>query len=267
MQSKRLFLWLPWIFHATELAWWDRPEICNRYGWDFLCKDYPIDSLSLDNFLEEIIVFLENSSYEEVIVCGISFGEIVARELINRAPKHLQGRIKLHISVCGVSIFSELSYEKQRTVKLLYKVKYILWKNLLKKTLQLLWRIENHWLRKNKWKHFLGKKNYLQHKNLSQQRASNIITAWSKWLTASLYDRGEIILTVSHIVPISTPTIAIYAARDPFFLDAKKAAEHILTACTSVSKLICAHPWGHASIVELPETYNPILENILSHDI
>lgn len=76
--------------------------------------------------MEEIIVFLENSSYEEVIVCGISFGEIVARELINRAPKHLQGRIKLHISVCGVSIFSELSYEKQRTVKLLYKVKYIL---------------------------------------------------------------------------------------------------------------------------------------------
>ncbi len=261
--TKKLFLWLPWIFHATELAWWDRPEICNRHGWDFLCKDYPTNTLILDDFLDDIIIFLENSSYDEIIICGISFGEIVAREILHKAPQSLQKRIKLHISVCGVSTFSELSYEKQRTVKLLYKVKYILWKNLLKKILQVLGKIENHWLRNNRCKHFLGKKNYMKHKNLSQQRALNIITAWSKWLTSSLYDRGEITLTVNHIAPISTPTIAIYAIHDPFFLDAKKAAEHILTTCTSNSQLICAHPWWHASIVELPETYNPILESIL----
>lgn len=267
MQSKKLFLWLPWIFHATELAWWDRPEICNRYGWDFLCKDYPTNILILDDFLHDIIVFLENSSYDEIIICGISFGEIVAREILHKAPKSLQERIKLHISVCGVSIFNDLSHPKQKTVKFLYKVKYIIGKYLLKKTLQFLGRIENYWLWNNIWKHFLGKKNYLQHKNLSQQRAVNIITAWSKWLTPSLYDRGEIILTVNNINPIYTATIAIYAAHDPFFLDPKKAAERILTACTANTKLVCAHPWWHASIVELPETYNSILENILSHDI
>ncbi len=264
MHSKKLFLWLPWIFHATELAWWDRPAICHIHGWDFLCKDYPIDSLSLDDFLEEMIVFLQNSSYEEIIICGISFREIVARELLNRTPKPLQEHIKLHISVCGVSTFDDLSHHKKKTVKLLYKTKYILWTSLLKHTIKILWKIENHGLRHNIWKNYFWKKNYLQHKNLPIQKAKNIIEAGSQWFTPSIYERGEIVLSTNSIKPIHTTTYAIYASHDPFFMDAQQAAQNILDYCTKETKLVCAHPWGHASIVELPETYNPILEEILT---
>lgn len=266
MQSTKLFLWLPWIFHATELAWGDRPAICRTHGWDFLCKDYPQTTLLLDDFLEEIVIFLEQSSYDEIIICGISFGEIVARELLYKASDKLQDRIKLHISVCGVSTFDDLSDHKKKTVKSLYKMKYVVWKYLIKKTIKYLWKIERHGLRNSIWKHSFGKRNYMKHKNLPPQKAQNIIQAGSLWFTSSLYERGEIVLFTDTIKSLHTPTYAIYASHDPFFIDAQQSAQNILKHCTTQTKLICAHPWGHASIVELPDTYNPILEGILKEN-
>lgn len=103
----------------------------------------------------------------------------------------------------------------------------------------------------------------MNHPWLTHTRKQRIIEAGSKWFNSSIIDRWAIVFATQQIQTININTTAIYARNDWFFTDAQEAAEHIIMQCTAESCLIEAHPWWHASLVELPDTYNPILENIL----
>jgi pimeloyl-ACP methyl ester carboxylesterase len=76
--------------------------------------DYPFTALHIEVYIQKIVTFLENYEYEKIIVCGLSFGELVARHLIATLPDTFKEKIILHISVCGVSTFQSLSEKKKR---------------------------------------------------------------------------------------------------------------------------------------------------------
>lgn len=258
----RCFLAFPWIFHASELGWGDRPNICQKYNWDFVITDYPYEGFSMDHFINDVVKFLEKIKYKEIIICWFSFGEIVCRELMIRCSQDIKKNIVHHISLCGASTFTQLSSTKKRVIKLSSMISSKPIIGLLKWCLSLASYIENHGIC-GLWKHFVGRQNYVKHTWISHDRENSVIIAGSRWLNPGIFERWCVVANTHSIGEIDVDTTAIYAAHDWFFKDAKHTAETILSYCIKTTKLIEAKPWGHGSLVEFPETYNPILENIL----
>ncbi len=260
--NTKCFLACSGIFHGTHLARWDWPEICKLYWRDFICVDYNPHHLIIEDHRNSIYRFIEDQKYEKVIICGLSFGEIIARDIITHIPKTLKWNLLHHISLCGVSTYQALSSEKRRLVHMSEYIRSFRMSDIAKKVVRKLAHIENNGT--PLWgKHMFAKKNFMNHTWLSSNRRQTIIDAWSKWFNSSIIDRWAIVFATQTIQIIDIPTTAIYARNDWFFTDAQAVAEHILEHCTTDTCLIEAYPWWHASLVELPETYNPILETIL----
>ncbi len=255
MPTKNLFLAFPWIFHATELAWWDRPSICKNHWWDFVCFDYPKQHFDIESFVRSCMIFIEKYKPASLIICWISFGEVVAKKLME---KNTELPIALYISVCWASNQHLLSQKKQLPLKLLSHCDNRITRKVGKAILQSLRHIETKWNRQP-----IAKNNFYRHDWLSFKQQKAIMDAGSQWLWAGLYDRCMYLYTWHHGKHISHNTVVIYSTNDDFFTDPYENATSLMQQCSKNTSLVEVGNGGHASLVEFPEKRNPVLENIL----
>ena len=78
----------------------------------------------MKEFVEKIIDFIQKSSYKKVIICGLSFGELVARRVLEQLSE--TDKLVYHISVCGISTLNDLSTQKLSILHTLNRVRKII---------------------------------------------------------------------------------------------------------------------------------------------
>lgn len=255
--NTKCFIMIPWIIHRWIESWWNWPEICDKYWRTAIHFDYPTDVYEDSIILNDITEFLQNNTYENIIICGLSFWAIPAMQLIQDLPSTILTKVVYLVSVCGVPTYDSLSQEKQNSI-----VKIMKYKNNIKIASKYLLKIVRN-IDVFFWGKRIGWNFYTKRQWLPEQVKKKIIKAASMWLVPGLLGRAEKIFHTRDIPILPVSTIAIYAPHDPFYIDPTYAAQIIIDNSTENAFLIEANPWWHASIVEIPETYDVILENIL----
>lgn len=249
LESQKAFLAFGSLVHRSKHAWWNVPSIVkDKFNWKFVWFDYPKKNYKKDEVIKQIVEYIEKSNCSVIILCWVSFGEIVISDILKElSPVALQ-KIKLHISICWVSWMEDLTLPKHAKV-----VKYA-WFQLLR---TLVWTVG----KLDRWKllrYFISKWLVDQNSTQPKNKLHNHKRAASLWINPWLWDRFLRLVSQTNADNESLkrlPWIALYSTNDPMFKNPKKSSENIVNNSKNdpLSQTIEVQNWWHAALVEMPE--------------
>lgn len=285
--TKKCVIMLPWIMQRDKYTIWEIPNIALWNEAVYSHFDYPKVEFNEDKVIKQIIDYIKNRWFNEIILCGLSFGEIVCRKVLEKLPIEERKKIKKHISINWVTTQNELAFTQRSllninkiiskkllatfgvTIRWLSKFKPAKNKKFTKVDFdKSLWneKIENIvkdalWLHKepnNKQiDDFIIKR--IAEENL-HIRSTNLAITW--WL----HDRGKMISSQKEVWKIWADTIAIYCDNDWYFINPSESAKHISNKAKQAWydwKIINVKWWDHARMIWKWQNYNPILREII----
>ncbi|EKE27301.1 MAG: hypothetical protein ACD_3C00225G0004 [uncultured bacterium (gcode 4)] len=259
--SDKVFLYFGSFIHRTSFAAWDLSGIVNKLWAKFVTVDWPKTEFEKEKVMDQLLEYIKNNKDKEFIIAGLSFWEIVARNLFERLNEEEKHQIKLYISICWVSEWGLLNLPK-----------YIdLIKRVNKKILEILtwtaWKIDRCSLW-NTSKRFISRKAVERSReivdNVWMHRIERHIKAASLWINPWLADRLLYVLEqdATECKNNEIETAILYSENDQTFDDPKQNA---LCLQKMHKKSILVNLWkaGHAALVERPEKYNEVLRKLL----
>lgn len=272
--SKRALLIFGSIFHRTQYPWWNIPSLTWKlYNSRFTTFDWPKQEFDKEKVRQQAIEYIENCWAEEIITVWLSFGHMVATDLISSLPDNLKNKIKWHISVCWVNSYENLNLWNKLSVTVLSKIsKNLAW---------VLWSIDRNWFKiplilskrgfSTRLKNMFSK-NMVLKSNLSTLLDWNTPTdkkdfllrrhmkAASLGLTPGVVDRFKAMKENywNDWTEYDFPIVSLYSTDDGMFSDPKDNAESIINKTVGDWQLIEVKDGWHASIVEKPDHWiNP----------
>jgi pimeloyl-ACP methyl ester carboxylesterase len=266
IETKRALLALPGLMYRTHFSTWDLSDQVIDHDAAYVHFDYPKTEFSIDKVTQQLNDYIEQAPYEEIIIMGISFWEIVFRHLSERLSEKAKAKIKHHICLNGVSTAKELSMQYKLMLSLA---------NIKSSTLNKLMGI--FWIANREMNGILS--NNQVYNKVMKKRIKN--SAWDKdktnikvqqkrhqknaalWFTPWYIDRARDILNEKNNIDTYIPTDIIYSSNDEFFSNPEETASKIAENINAITQLHRIPDWGHIALVEFPEKYNPTIENIL----
>lgn len=256
--SKKVLIALWSLIHRTKFSFWDLPNIViDKFWWKFVWIDYPKKEYNSDLVIKQIVQYIQDCWADEIVLCGLSFWEIVVNDILKVLPWELKSKIKLHISICWVWNRDDLTLPTSVDVT----------KNISNKLMKCLtgsiWLIDRSKI--PLLKNFLSKWMVDYSGSVSQWKLERHKKVASLWLTPGIWDRLVRILNQKGVIEKwykNISTIALYSTNDSFFKDPKSAAEHV--AETDSPQIFEIVNWWHAWLLEMPDIWNPALEKVLS---
>ncbi|MDD3302210.1 MAG: alpha/beta hydrolase [Candidatus Gracilibacteria bacterium] len=260
--TNKIFIHLGSLIHRSKFALGDLPEIVNSNGAKFVSFDWPKTEFNLEKVLGQIHDYIKQNKDSEFILCGLSFGEVISRELLNILTPDERKKVKLYISLNGVSDANNI---------VLPNMPEIVKKNINNKIFKILSGFAgkvDRGLLGEKRKHFLSN-NFIDKRqviidNVGEKRINNHRKAASIGVTPGLPDRFKLLLEQENL-DIEIPdvkTAILYSEDDSTFVNSKNNAEKLQEVHTN-SEIISIGEAGHAALVEQPEKYNPVIDNLI----
>lgn len=260
--TNKIFIHLWSLIHRSKFALWDLPEIVNSNWAKFVSFDWPKTEFNLEKVLWQIHDYIKQNKDSEFILCWLSFWEVISRELLNILTPDERKKVKLYISLNWVSDANNI---------VLPNMPEIVKKNINNKIFKILswfaWKVDR-WLLWEKRKHFLSN-NFIDKRqviidNVWEKRINNHRKAASIWVTPWLPDRFKLLLEQENL-DIEIPdvkTAILYSEDDSTFVNSKNNAEKLQEVHTN-SEIISIWEAWHAALVEQPEKYNPVIDNLI----
>lgn len=264
--TKRALLALPGLMYRTHLSTWDLSDQVINHDAAYIHFDYPKIEFEMDKVVKQISDYIEQAPYEEIVIMGISFWEIVFRHLMQQWSEKAKAKIKHHISLNGVSTSEDLSLQ-YKTMLTTANIKSQTLNNLM----WIFWKFN----RKIGW---LLTKNQVYNK-VMKTRANDVLTNQDKeyimrqqkrhqksaalWFTPWYIDRARYILHEKNDIEIYTPSDLIFSSNDEFFAKPQEVVSNIAENISAPVDIHEINQWWHIALVEFPEKYNPVIENIL----
>lgn len=270
LETNRAFLALwSWV-HRSYYSWWKLVDIINKeYNANFIQVDWPKLDFTPDKVINQLIDYIDNSWYDEIIIWWLSFWEVVSNALIEALEiqhrEDLLKRIKLQLSISWVSsmentIWVKLPFIKTKVWNKLYKL--LTWcagkidrHNPIKK---LRWAIGKNWV--DYWADITPLK-----KKLHAKRAS-------LWLNPWLADRYAFMQSYIPYEKLKTSKVVLYwlpddkdTKTDGLINNLPENAEKDLNYNSWNIKEMHSVPYGwHAALVEHFSKWEPYFEKALS---
>ena len=265
-ESKKCLIALPWLMYRTHHSTWDLKDLVHEHDASFVFFDYPKTEFNIDKVTTQIIDYIKNHPYDEIILMWLSFWEIVARQVIDRLPDDQKNKIKHHISSNWVSTANDLSV-KYKTMLTSCKIK----SSLLNSLVWVFWKVDrktNAFFTKSQvynkiMKQKIKNTNNPDEKHTIELKQKRHQMSASLWFTPGYVDRARFILQEKNTTQIDIPSSIIYSNNDEFYSEPKSGAENITKNITAENKIYEVDKWWHIALVELPEQYNPVIEKIL----
>ena len=276
--SEKMVLALGSLVHRTYHAWGNLPEnVSKNFGAKFVNIDYPKIGYDSQKVTKQILQYLSdehNKNVKEIIICGLSFWELAARDLITNLPAKIKEKVVGHISLNGVSDIHDLSIFQKPFVKpILPLIKTKLFSTLVKAVGEIDRSKPTEGIFSKKIltqgtekrieeKEKTGKKadlEYVQSVKRHQKAAKIGITQGLAERIGRIFNEKDTPVGITDI-----PVVAIYSTNDATYTDPQKSAKKIKKissnekSCTY--KLVNAH---HAALVELPKKYDTALIEII----
>ncbi len=237
-----LCILFPNISHAWKPARGNIISICENWGYECLLIERGQESFDLEKIIHSVNQRLSNHPTEKTIFISSSFGDIVARELLKK------NTIRAHISICGVSDSKEISLMS----------KILLW--VAKK-------IRPYCYRRKRLRHKIATMfNRKRTPGVSIESIKMNTKCAERWLSKGLSERASFLLQYKEpTLPIKTPAYILYSEDDNNFKNPKHNANRIAHYYEK-SFVITLGKAGHSSFVEMPQSYEETISNIL-HNI
>lgn len=264
IETKRAVIVLPWLMYRTYFSTWDLDSIVRESNKSaHIHFDYPKTEFDLDKVVGQIRDYIKQCPYDEIVIMGISFWDLIYRHLMNTLSDEDKSKIIHHISLNWVSTKEELSFQF-KTLLSLTNIKSQTLNNLI-----WLFGIKN---RKFGW---IATKNQVYNKEFNKKIKINFERKeelrkkqkWhhksaSLWFTPWYVDRARIIANEKNEQNTEVPTSIIYSTNDEFFAKPKRNAEEIWKNIINDIEYYEVENWWHIWLVEYPEKYNPKLVKI-----
>ena len=266
--TKKAVIVLPWLMYRWWIASGDLDTIITKKSnAAHIHFDYPKTEFVMDKVIKQIKDYIKECPYEEIIIIGISFGGMLYRHLINALSDDEKKKIKHHISVNGLWTKEDLSLQMKLAL-LPANIK----SNVINEIIGVfgiinrkLWWIATKNQVYNKYfnskiQKDLNQKNSLLLKQKHHQKSA------ANGFTPGYADRAKWVAWDTEIWEIQDiDTSFIYSNNDDFYknpkLHAEKMWEKVVNAKVEYYEV---EWWRHQALVELPEKYNPVLEQIFN---
>ena len=264
--SKKCLIALPWLMYRTHLTTLHLKDIVHKHDASFVFFDYPKTEFNIDTVTTQIIDYIKTNPYDEIVLMWLSFGEIVARRVIDALPPEIKKKVKHHISLNWVSTANDLSM-KYKTMLMLCKIKSSHLNNLVWG----FWKVDrklNAFFTKSQVYNKIMKQKIKKSTNTDEKHTIALQQKWhqksaSLGFTPWYVDRARLILQEKNDIKTNIPSSIIYSNNDEFFWKPKKTAENIGENIAAEKEIYEVEKWGHIAFVELPEQYDPIIEKVL----
>lgn len=256
--------------HRTYHARGNLPDIlANTFGAKFVNIDYPKNTYDVESMNKQVIEYLEkNPNAKEIIICGLSFGELTARDVLANLPADLKEKVVGHISLNGVSDTQDLAVFQNRFTKaFLPLIKTDLFDTLI----GIGGKIDRSKpLKRVISKNIINPRSAIREKsdptsdyaqNVKHHRDAALlgITPGMGGRIKRIYAEKQAPKGTSDI-----PTVAIYSDSDGFYVNPQAAAEKVKNTSTHPkSHTHALDNADHAALVELPEKYDADLQKII----
>lgn len=264
--SKKVLLALWSLFHRTKYSWWNLSDIvAKEFQARFVSVDWPKQEYNSEKVINQLIDYIENCGWDEIIISWLSFWDIVCRDLIDKLPQHLKSKVKLHLSVCWVSSFEELALPP--SLSMLQKVTSTkIWNLFLKWVIGAVWKVDRKGLVLNKWKWIMSKGMVAWSAKQSKHKLARHQKVASLWITPWAVDRfSKILSEKNNWKKHDIPVYSLYSTDDPTFKNSQTNAESIVknssNNMSAVGKII---NWWHAWLVEFPDQWDNVFRSILN---
>lgn len=236
---KKLCLLLPNISHAGIACRGNIPTIAHTHGYDVIVHDR--NSNHFHENEELMLIHKQIADYEHILVISNSFGDLIARKLLTENHSN----IKAHISVCwfGSKEYTTLSS------RILLELAIHLWKYVYihKKIVQKIAQFFNRPLSAH------------APEGADAMNIKSGIEGLNRWLSA----RARYSLRYKESVDkITTPWYILFSENDNNFSPLKNA-EYIARQYEKATLFTLGNAW-HGSFLEMPEKYDPVIEDIFS---
>jgi hypothetical protein len=265
--AERAFIGLSPINHLTHYVWgFVVEEILQRDG-KFVTFHWPKERYDHAAMVDQVSNYIGNSLASEVIVGAMSYGEVVARDVLAELSAEEQKKIKAHLSICGVATAKELKPPEflvkfaSEQADLLRQFPFL--KRLFLKTQVLSPRKWDDWPKATEEERAEIKRQYHRHERCA---AIAITPSYRQRLARLLSGELETSLETRNY---PFPTIAFYTDGDDLIRD--EAAQRIVGANRhQESRRILVPRGNHASLVERPMSWrsaiNPVLDRYWKKD-
>ena len=258
---KKLFIWFGGFVHRGISAWWDIPELINKKFWaTFINIDYPEQQYNTKQLIKQVNEYIKSqNNLSEIIITGLSFWEIVARDFINQTIPSIKEKIIWHISISWVHQKSDFKHSYQKLIPFLST-------SIGKVLLRIIGKLD-----RGTWpfKGFVSKNIVYIPQHLQSSQNAKYLTnidqhkkAASLWLTPGMSDRAKRILQEEKAEKIwNVFTISIWSKTDNTYLNKDSnsiiSAEKIAKLSTHPkSKAVLLEDAIHGGLVEDPKPFN-----------
>lgn len=261
LETDKVFLHLGSFLHRTSFAAWDLSNMANEVWAKFVTVDWPKTEFDEEKVLSQLLDYIKDNKGKEFIISGLSFWEIVARNLFDKLSEEEKKQIKLYISICWVSEKDELNLPKH--IDLVKKVN----KKILEILAWVVWKVDRWWL----WQtaKSFASKNAVDRspevvKNIWNHKIERHVKAASVWINPWLIDRLFLMLDqkAGKAKKSDIESVILYSENDPTFTSPKQNALQLQEIHTN-SKLVSLWDAWHAALVEKPEKYNTVLWGLI----
>lgn len=267
-ESKQAFIMLGSLIHRGPLAFdaFTSRKIGEEYGATTTIVDWPKDEFDPEKVVQQLAEYIEQSPYDSIILAGLSFGEVVLRQVVDRLSPDALQKIKLHLSVCGVATAEDIKIPGNT---LLAKNTALIRTRIARSLAGLVGRFERNTVPLPKFtKHLISQTQVAPPEQcdppLTAKRRVSHQQAASLGITPAFSDRLAYMLEAK--VPENMhnfPTVAMYSTNDP--LIEKSGAEKILKTSSDQagSRLVEVENGWHCSVMEKPNIWEPALRSVL----
>ncbi|MDD4151659.1 MAG: hypothetical protein PHR68_03525 [Candidatus Gracilibacteria bacterium] len=267
--SKKVVLALGSLIHRGKSAWGNMPEIVSKdFDAKFVSFDWPKKEYNNEQVLSQIEEYIKNSGAEEIVLAGLSFGNVVTKQLIEKLSPEIKAKIKGNISISGVADFNNLA-----GMEAVGKLKKVVSNKVFgilvaKPLLGLAGKTDRGTIGTKKLENFASKNMVDPNTGISKAILNKHIKAASLGLTPGLVDRFGKMLENDYSFPSTEnidneiKTFSIYSSNDPTFNNPKENAQKVLQGKNN-GKLIEIKDGGHAALVEQPKKYDKEIKKIL----
>ncbi len=236
---KKLCLFLPNISHAWIGCRGNIPELCKKHGFETAIYSRPTKEFKENVVIKDLLELIDKSSYETLIIISNSFWDLIARKLLRIT------KADAHISVCGTGATRGISLSSNL---LLLLTKYF-WKYCYR----------NKWIVKSAAKLLNRPSSHHARKEAIHYNTNSAISGLNKWII----ERASYLLSHKEWEgKISTPWYILFSENDNNFKSPLSNAEHIADYYEKVA-IFTLWKAGHWSFVEMPEKYDPVIDDIL----
>jgi len=265
MNTNRAVMHFGSFLHRSLSSVGNYPKVVNGTGSSYISVDWPKTEFDEEKVLTQLLEYFRTNKDKEFIFSGLSFGEIIARKLFARMTEEERKRVKLYVSICGVSEREQLTLPK--SVDVVKKVnKRVL--DILAGVVGVVGKIDRG-LFGNGPKHAAAK-NAVDNSeevinSVGVHKVLNLTRSASTGLNPGLIDRFVTILeqkaeTIKKNAEIRTAIL--YSKNDPTFTNPKENAMKLKEIHPN-SSIISLGNAGHGALVERPGNYDPILKKLI----